>query len=460
MSRPLYAILDVETTGSAINKSKITEIAIFLHDGNKVINTYNTLVNPEINIPPFIQQFTGITNEMVSGAPTFPQIAKDIFKFTEGAILVAHNSSFDYGMLKSEYRSLGFNFHRNTLCTVRMSKKRFPGMPSYSLGKLCKNLGIEIKDRHRAGGDAEATVRLFEMILNEGDKSFGDDELRIDAFNIKLHPNVNKASIESLPDETGVYYFHDKAGEVIYVGKSIEIRKRVLSHFSGKGSRNHLELKNEVRDITFEVTGSELIALLLEAHEIGRLQPRYNSMMKHRNYTWGIFTEIADDGYRRFAVKKLKPDSKPIALARGKLSGEQMLHRLVKEFVLCPKLCGLDKSASTCFQHQLNKCLGACCGAESAAQYNLRAQLAIDRFIYSAESFAIVDKGKSEKEKSVVLVENSALIGYGFIPVESFDPHPDGIRSWMRSITDNKHIVRIIRSYLKENRVEKILRFE
>ncbi|MEQ8811132.1 MAG: 3'-5' exonuclease, partial [Imperialibacter sp.] len=161
----MYAIIDIETTGGNAQFSKITEIAIYVHDGSQVVDEFTTLVNPECNIPPFITKLTGITNEMVEDAPRFFEVAKKIVEITEGKIFVAHNVNFDYGFVRHEFKRLGYEFKRDTLCTVKLSRKILPGKSSYSLGNLCKSLGIEIENRHRAGGDAFATVKLIEILL-------------------------------------------------------------------------------------------------------------------------------------------------------------------------------------------------------------------------------------------------------------------------------------------------------
>ena len=214
----VYAVVDIETNGGSLRNAKITEIAIFLYDGTEVVDTYVTLINPETQIPPFITNLTGISNEMVEEAPKFYEVAKEIVKITEGAIFVAHSVSFDYNIIRSEFRRLGFDFAREKMCTVKLSRKMMPLQPSYSLGKLCDNLGIEINGRHRAGGDAEATVQLFKILLSLDDKKVTFGKIKRDKYSYD-NPNVSTELIESLPDETGVYYFYNTDNELIYVGE-------------------------------------------------------------------------------------------------------------------------------------------------------------------------------------------------------------------------------------------------
>ena len=455
-SSKLFAVLDVETTGSAPRDSKITEISIFLHDGEKIVNEFTTLVNPERSIPPFIQKFTGITNEMVAHSPTFPMIAKEIIEITDGATLVAHNSRFDYGMLKSEYNSLGFNFYRNTLCTVQLSRKYLPGHKSYSLGKLCKERNIPIVGRHRARGDAAATVTLFEQILNTSTQDILEKEVLIDAYNINLHPNIKKESIERLPSKTGVYYFYNEKEEIIYIGKSNSIRTRVLSHFSGEGTKKHLAMKNQVRDIDFEVMGSELIAMIHEASEIANVKPVYNHQYKRTSFNYGIYHYTNQDGYIIFLIDKIRAGSMPLTSSTGKRSAETILRSLMKEYMLCPKLCNLEKSKSTCFKYQLNKCLGACGKYESPQQYNARAEMALKRFTFKSSHFAIIEQGRSEGEKGVVLIKDGDFTGFGYVPDDLDINRVDNLDEWVKPMNSNRHILRIIQSYILQGKAKKM----
>lgn len=163
----MYAVIDIETSGGRAQVDKITEIAIYIHDGEKIVDEFSTLINPETYIPPFITRLTGINNEMVTSAPKFYEVAKRIVLMTEGHLFVAHNASFDYRFIQEEFKRLGYNYQRQTMCTVQMSRKIIPGMDSYSLGNLCQNLGITINNRHRAAGDALATTKLLELLIEK-----------------------------------------------------------------------------------------------------------------------------------------------------------------------------------------------------------------------------------------------------------------------------------------------------
>ena len=226
--RQMYAIIDIETTGGSARLEKITEIAIYLHDGNQITGEFVSLVNPERNIPYFITNLTGITNEMVEDAPRFYEIAKKIIELTEGRTFVAHNARFDYSFIRQEYKSLGFNFKRNILDTVALSRKLLPGHKSYSLGNICKDLNISINGRHRAAGDALATVRLFEILIaRDIEINGGRSSLLKNTRVSKLNPKLDINKIESIPDEPGVYYFYNEKGDLIYIGKSRNLQQRI-----------------------------------------------------------------------------------------------------------------------------------------------------------------------------------------------------------------------------------------
>ena len=209
----MYAIIDIETTGGNASRERITEIAIFIHDGKQVVNEYSTLVNPECKVPPFVARLTGITDEMLVNAPKFYEVARDIVEITEGCTFVAHNAAFDYSFVKQEFLNLGYKYKRPVLCTVKMSRKLLPGHKSYSLGNLCNSLGIQITSRHRAAGDALATVKLFDRLLSV-DPTL--NQIPTDG----LHPSLDRTVFSSLPSTAGVYYFHDENAKLLYIGKS------------------------------------------------------------------------------------------------------------------------------------------------------------------------------------------------------------------------------------------------
>lgn len=270
----LYAILDIETTGGKYDEEGITEIAIYRFDGNDVVDKFVSLVNPERDIQPFVIQLTGITPKMVHRAPKFHQIAKRIVEITEGCTLVAHNANFDNRILTTEFKRLGYNYSKRTLCTVELSKELLPNQTSYKLGKLCRTLGIPISSRHRAEGDAYATVHLFQLLMA---KDLGKNIIRSSIRTEKnraLAPKLLKI-LDEVPNETGVFYALNERGEILYIGRSANIKKAV-NQLLLRSSKSAKAMQKELVSISYERTGTELIAELKQKQEISLNRPKYN----------------------------------------------------------------------------------------------------------------------------------------------------------------------------------------
>ncbi len=459
----MYAVVDIETTGGSPAAEKITEIAIYIFNGEKIVDEFITLVNPEKNIPHFITALTGISNEMVADAPKFYEIARDIVEITADKILVAHNASFDYKFIKSEFKSLGYDFSRNNICTLRLSRKLFPGHRSYSLGNLCDNLGIKIENRHRAAGDALATVNLLRLLLGRARDSGHEDILKGSvSTNLKnLHPDLDQKVLDQLPEDTGVYYFRNDQNQVIYIGKSKNIRKRVMSHLSNNGSRRSIELKESIADIDYELTGSELIALLVESSEIKKHGPRYNRAQKRKTMQYGLYSRKDKEGYYHLEIDKTanRINHNPETCFQNKTEGMATLARLIERYWLCQKLCGMYDTEGACFHYEIRQCNGACIGKESSEIYNKRVMKALSTFYYQQKNMLIIDKGRQESERSVVQLENGKYFGFGFLSTESSYLQLDDIKDCIRIYEDNRDVQQIIRTYLNRYEVEKIIRY-
>ena len=454
----MYAIVDIETTGGSARLERITEIAVYVHDGNRIIDEYSTLVNPERNIPYFITALTGISNELVEDAPRFVEVAKKIVEITEGNIFVAHNARFDYSFIRQEFSMLGYNFKRPLLDTVSLSRKLLPGHKSYSLGNLCKELGIEIRGRHRASGDALATVRLMELLL-EKDKEQKNGSLVKNRKASKLHPALDMQKIEVLPEEPGIYYFHNESGDIIYVGKSRNLYQRVNTHLSNNTSSREMEMRSMIADISWERTGSELVALLLESAEIKSRKPLYNRAQRRTGFRWGIYSFTDEKGYVRFEYRNVKDDAVPLALFSSKENVRAKLEQIISDYNLCQKLCGMYDTAGQCFHRQVSLCRGACCDEEEPATYNERALLALDEFVFRERNFFIVDRGRDNDERSAVKIINGKYAGYGYFNINDMGFGLTALHDCIRSAKDNRDIQVIIKGYLKNHRVEKIIDF-
>lgn len=458
----MYAIVDLETTGGSPKFEKITEIAIYIYDGTKIIDEYCTLINPEKSIPAYITGLTGISNEMVENAPKFYEIAKRIVELTENCIFVAHNVSFDYNFVRKEFNELGYVFERKTLCTVKLSRKIIPGLKSYSLGNLCHSLGIKINARHRAADDALATVQLFEFLKNKNEK----EDIKISFTSGRegkyknLNGYVNPSDLDKIPEETGVYYLNDTEGNIIYIGKSKNIHSRIISHFSSNTSRKAVEMKNRIAGISYELTGSELIALLKESIEIKEHKPLYNKAQRRTSYSWGLYTLYDEKGYLNFRVKKLSNEnSVPICTFVSKTEAHKIISDLVEKYWLCQKLCGLYDTEGPCFHYEIRQCNGACIGKEPVRSYNERAKKLIDNYRSKNENLIIIDKGRNQGERSVIGIESGVYIGFGYVNIAESYIHVQDIISCIKKVPEDRDARVIIKNWMKKNRVEKIIKY-
>ena len=456
----MYAIVDIETTGGSSRIEKITEIAVIQHDGSNITDEFVTLVNPERNIPYYITSLTGITNEMVADAPRFFEVAKKIIELTEGRIFVAHNVRFDYSFIREEFKSLGYNYKRNLLDTVALGRKLLPGHRSYSLGNICRDLGIEINGRHRAAGDAVATAKLFEILL-ERDRSMnrGKNLLIKNTMISKLNPRLDISKLDLIPEEPGVYYFYNEEQELIYVGKSRNLQQRVQTHLSNNTSGRSMEMRDQIADIDWEVTGSELIALLKESAEIKKNKPLYNRAQRRTGSNWGIYSYTDSNGYINFMYGSTDSEETPLAVFSGRERTKAALSSLVEKYNLCQKLSGLYDTTGACFHHQVGICLGACCGKETPASYNERASRAADEFVFTRRNFFIIDKGRDNDERCAIRILNGKYSGYGYFNINDMGFGMTALHDCICGYGDNRDVQVILRQYLKGYKIEKIIEF-
>jgi len=456
----MYAIIDIETTGGSARTEKITEIAVYLHDGNEITGEFVSLVNPERNIPYFITSLTGITNEMVEDAPRFYEIAKTIIELTEGRTFVAHNARFDYSFIRQEYKSLGFNFKRNILDTVALSRKLLPGHSSYSLGNICKDLNIQINGRHRAAGDALATVKLLEILIGKDAEANGNRSSLLKSTKIsKLNPKLDITKIEKIPDEPGVYYFYNEKGDLIYIGKSRNLQQRISTHLSNNTTNRAMEMRDLIADIGWETTGSELIALLKESQEIKRNKPVYNRAQRRTGFQWGIFSFVDSNGYLNYRYGQINDNEAPVSVFTSKEKTKSKLSSLVEKYGLCQKLSGLYDTEGACFHYQVGICKGACIGKETPEEYNERASKACEEFIFSRRNFFIIDKGRDIDERCAVKIINGKYSGWGYFNINEMGFGLSAVHDCIVPSGDNSDIQVILKQYLKGNRVEKIIEF-
>ncbi|HWJ91158.1 MAG TPA: exonuclease domain-containing protein [Flavisolibacter sp.] len=443
----MYAIVDIETTGGYAAANGIIEISIKIFDGEQIVEEFETLINPDKNIPRYIQAFTGITNEMVEGAPKFEDIAEKVFGYLQGNIFVAHNVNFDYSFVKSHLDFHGYTFNAKKLCTVRLARQIFPGLPSYSLGNLCHALDIDLINRHRAGGDAAATVILFKKLLDHDAKGLIHASIHRNSKEQVLPPNVRKEDFDALPNHPGVYYFHDQKGKIIYVGKAKNIRTRVNSHFSNNSdSRQKQNFLRHTYAITFQPTATELMAAILESTEIKRLWPVFNTSQKRQEELYGIFVYEDQNGYMRLAIEKKRKYTNPVCTFHFKVDGHGVLRKLMREFSLCPKLCFMQTDNETCIGIQEEHCHGACDKKEDFAAYNKRVLEAIASLTHKP-SYVVMDKGLSEDEVSCIMVVQGSFFGMGYLPKNVTELSQKTISEYIKPYKENSYIRTLLQSH-------------
>lgn len=454
----MYAVVDVETTGGKYNEEGITEIAIFKYDGDKIVDQFISLINPERPIQPFVVQLTGINENMLRNAPKFYEVAKRIVEITEDCTFVAHNVSFDYRMMCTEFSRLGFTFERPTLCTVTLSKKLIPEQASYKLGKLVRSLGIPLSDRHRAAGDARATVKLLKLLLDKDiGKSIVKEVLRTKEQDKAARKFLHL--VDQAKGATGVYYLHNQKGDVIYIGKSTNMRKRVNQHFTGK-SRKSLKLQLETHTVSTEETGSELIALLKEIDEIQLHKPKHNRVHKHDRIRFGLEQGTNAAGYRFLRIVHAQDDGSYVTTFKNLPNARKVLYFFAQKYTLCLKLVGLESLKDVCTHVQLNKCLGACIEKESTEQYNQRVQHCVDSLSFPAPNLMLIDKGRTHDERSIILIQDNDYKGFGYVNLNYQINNLDTVKNIITPMKNSRAARHILQQFIRKNKVKQIINLD
>lgn len=437
----LYAIVDIETTGGYAAANGITEIAVFISDGKKILNSFHTLLNPVYTIPKYVAALTGITNEMVEFERPFSGIADELFDLLNDKIFVAHNVNFDYSFVKYHLGQSGYELNCKKLCTVRLGRQIIEGAPGYGLGKICKHLGIVIEDRHRASGDALATAKLFHHLLECDTNGHVQTMLKGKSKEQFLPPNISTQVIKLLPQQPGVYYFHDKKGKVIYVGKAKSLAKRVNSHFSNnKPNKQKQEFLKKIYDISYKTTATELMAFILESIEIKKLWPEQNRSQKRFEQAYGLYSFEDRRGYIRLCIEKKKRNIKPLYTFNLLVEGHILLRKLMHQFELCPKLCFLQSENISCQLLTEKKCKGACEQKESPEKYNKRVQACINYLDNELPSFALIDFGLQQEEQSCILMEKGRFYGMGYLPADITIQTIEELKYRLTPYTENDYI--------------------
>lgn len=449
----MFAVIDIETTGGNAIRDRITEIAVILHDGERTERTFSTLINPETPIPLYITDITGITDDMVADAPRFYEVAREIVELTEGRIFVAHNVNFDYGFIREEFRRLAYDFQRERLCTVRTSRRLIPGQPTYSLGRLCANIGIPLRDRHRALGDAEATAILLERLVRL-DPVLAR-KLKGDPF-AEIPASVPRNILSALPEDPGLYYLHDADGKVLLADKSPNVRKDVLRVLkTKKTSGNALPLSTQVQDITWELTGSELLAdlQLLAGQKTDSILSKPTRRSKA-----GIFAYRDQRDYLRLAVGPLAKGSKCIGEFANEAEARLALEVRVRKHSLCQVLSGLEANGHPqCSQFPGGDCQGACMGQEPPADYNKRVNAALEGLGFPYPRFLLLSDGRNHEEISVICVDRGDCVAYGYLDATMGWDNPQSVADLLNPFPSPAEGGNLIRAYLPKLNQRRIL---
>lgn len=392
---------------------------------------------------------------MLRNAPKFYEVAKRVVEITEDCILVAHNAQFDNRILRTEFKRLGFEFEKETLCTVELSKALIPDLPSYSLGKLVRSLGIPVTDRHRASGDALATVKLFKLLLSKDtEKSIVQQSIR-KMPKLQLEPKLIDIIAET-PSITGVYYIHNAEGTIIYIGKSKNIKRRVNQHFTGT-DRKSKKIQLQVAAVTYESTGNELLALLKESEEIKQNKPLFNRALRRSIFTHALYSFTDHNNYINLTIEKADGRKPNITTFNNRQSGRQFLEKIVEDYQLCQKLSGLYKTKTSCFHYDVKKCHGACLEEESPENYNQRVAQFIEKYSYKNQNMVIIDKGREVDERSAILIQNGIFKGFGFFNLNYQINNIEILKSIITPMENNRDVQHIIQSYLRKNKRLKII---
>lgn len=446
MRKQEYAIVDIETTGGNASGSRMTEIAIIIYDGMRVTDRWETLINPEKEIPVPIFALTGITNEMVRNAPIFDDVAEKVLQMLTNRIFVAHNVNFDYSFIRHQLEEAGFKWTARKLCTVRATRKIKPGLGSYSLGNLCRLLNIPLQNQHRAGGDADATVELFSRLLQWDTGDEMGKMLKKNSQDQRLPPNLPLEDFAKLPEKTGVYYFYNQAGKVIYVGKAINLKKRVASHFTGHSitpQRQHF--LRDIHSISFEICATELMALLLECSEIKKLWPAYNRALKRFDAKFGLYAYEARNGYKYLAVGRLSKFQACVQAFHSEYEGINLLRNLKEQFNIDYRFCTFGKSAEAGMVRKSDPS-----NLPDAMYHNHQITKAIDSVLQDKPSFAIVDKGRSSAERSCIWVENGDFYGMGYITSDIGFAKASEVKDYVTPYRSNQYMMQLIYTYAKK----------
>jgi DNA polymerase-3 subunit epsilon len=374
--------VDVETTGTSILSDRVIEIGMYRVEDGKVVKKFHSLIDPDRYLPTDITRLTGISAAELEGAPTFSSLKDTISEMMTGAVFCAHNAHFDYSFIKAELRRSGIKFQAVKLCTVKLSRAFFPTEPRHNLDAVMERMGISCENRHRALDDARVLVEFYQKLVKTVPQKKLLEVIRRITKHPSLPPRIGRERIEAIPENPGVYVIYDESHQPLYVGKSVNLRDRVLSHFSDSESSKELKIKQQIASIETIETAGELGALLREAKMVKENQPMLNRMLRQQNFLVAATYEKNKDGYFFIKLERKKAITPKdfenmVRLFRSLQQAKEFFSRLAKEQNLCEKMLGVSTTKGRCFGYDLGRCAGACIGEESPAKHNLKFLTAI-----------------------------------------------------------------------------------
>lgn len=439
--------VDIETTGGSYRNSRVLEVAAIRYENGQVTAEFSSLINPETYIPPSITSLTGIREADIVDAPIFAAIAEQFAEIMNGAVFVAHNVRFDYSFLKNEFAMIGMEFTPRLLCTVRLSRYLYKQEQGHSLAKLIARYEIPFLNRHRALDDARAILYFSQLAFEKNGADTFNAAIAHQLKSQSLPPNLDKEELASIENVPGVYIFKDELHQPIYVGKSITLKKRIMSHFQNVSSKE-VRISQNVHHIETIPTGNELAALLLESKLIKELKPLYNRRLR-RITSYAMLIKAMDGDYATIRIKQGNVDVETdldsvYGMYGSRMKAKKSLDETTRTFQLCPKLMGMEKATGACFSYSLGRCKGACIGLESPELYNRRFELAMEHSRLRSWSFdtaillPVNDKGEQ------VIIKNWMIQGY-------IDENGDPIYDTEDPSFDMDEY-KIIQRFIRENR--------
>lgn len=430
MSDIVFTIVDLEFTGGSPRRDKIMEVALVKYVNGKIIDRFHSLINPEKEVSEFLMALVNFSEKQLKKAPVFEEVAEQIFDFTKDTVLVGFNIRLTYALLKSAFKPTPFRFQRPHLSINMLIEQRFGTAAnledkpkSNSLGGLCRYFGLEYNNRYNLKKRANMIAKVFEKLFIKYYPKIDKKLVRSITLAAKLPPNLPPEKVENLPKATGVYYFLDKKGRIVYLGKSLHIRDRIMSHFNTDlESGKKQAMKAAIYDLQYRLTGSELIALLLESDEIKRYMPAFNRAQRRKRYKYGIYLEQNREGYQTLEIDSLKPEREKELFQKfsSKWQAFSFVLRAAVKHQLNLECCNLQSFERWLRQSTYEE--GDFTTEEDTVEiHNAKIEKLVAYYSYPSENMIVIDKGRNELEKSVVLIENNQYLGYAYVPLEKLE---------------------------------------